>query len=368
MGRTPEIEVIGAGCAGLGLAAALAEAGLDEIHLVTKEMPANRPDHIWGFWGEASLQPAMRLARHHWPRWQIADETGIITHHSTDHAYHALQASHWLASCQARLDAHEDSCVIRQDEAAEEVTAAIRFDSRPPQLPTNVLYQHFLGQYVTSDRPIFDPGCALLMDFRCDQSQGMHFIYLLPFSETEALVESTLFTAEIASDEYYRTAITAYLSRFYASASFTITGEEKGALPLCEIAQTPKKNEIAIGARGGALRPSSGYGFVFIQRHITKLVRHYQQSGEWRPQAPHSPLQLWMDRVFLRVIEGQSPDIPSYFVRLASQLDGASFARFMSGRARWRDLAKVVWAMPPTPFLKAALSLLWRPARKGWVK
>ena len=109
MGRTPEIEVIGAGCAGLSLAAALAEAGLDEIRLVTKEMPANRPDHIWGFWGEASLQPAMRLARHHWPRWQIADETRIITHHSTDHAYHALQASHWLASCQARLDAHQDS-------------------------------------------------------------------------------------------------------------------------------------------------------------------------------------------------------------------------------------------------------------------
>ena len=31
------------------------------------------------------------------------------------------------------------------------------------------------------------------MDFRCDQSQGVHFIYILPFSSTRlnALVEST---------------------------------------------------------------------------------------------------------------------------------------------------------------------------------
>ena len=54
MDRKPEIEVIGAGCAGLGLAAAMAEAGLDEIRLVTKDMPANRPDHIWGFSGRHS--------------------------------------------------------------------------------------------------------------------------------------------------------------------------------------------------------------------------------------------------------------------------------------------------------------------------
>lgn len=368
MVRKPEIEVIGAGCAGLGLAAAIAEAGLGQVRLVTKEMPTQRADHIWGFWGDESLEPAMRLARHHWSSWQISDETHTITHHSTDHAYHALQASHWLAACQTRLEAQDNSRLICQDDISADVTATIRFDSRPPQLPNNVLYQHFLGQYVMSDRPVFTPDCAILMDFRCDQSLGMHFLYLLPFSETEALVESTLFTDEIASGSYYREAIAGYLSRFYQSASFTITGEEKGALPLCEIAPNPKPSEIAIGARGGALRPSSGYGFAFIQRHIGQLVSHYQKTGRWQSRAPHSPLQLWMDRVFLRVIEGQSPDLPSYFVGLAAQLDGAAFARFMSGKARWRDLAKVVWAMPPYPFVKAALSLLWRPARKGWVE
>ena len=31
------------------------------------------------------------------------------------------------------------------------------------------------------------------MDFRVDQSKGMHFVYLLPYSETEALVRSTIF-------------------------------------------------------------------------------------------------------------------------------------------------------------------------------
>ena len=69
---------------------------------------------------------------------------------------------------------------------------SLTFDSRPPRASRNAMLQHFLGQEIQVDKPVFDPSTAILMDFRVDQSKGMHFIYLLPYSPTEALVESTL--------------------------------------------------------------------------------------------------------------------------------------------------------------------------------
>ena len=71
--------------------------------------------------------------------------------------------------------------------------AELVFDSRPPIAPKNAMLQHFLGQEISVDKPVFDSLKAILMDFRVDQSRGMHFIYLLPFSPTCVLIESTLF-------------------------------------------------------------------------------------------------------------------------------------------------------------------------------
>ena len=45
------------------------------------------------------------------------------------------------------------------------------------------------------------------MDFRCDQSRGIHFIYLLPYSPAEALVRSTMLSTKRQSDEFYAEAI-----------------------------------------------------------------------------------------------------------------------------------------------------------------
>ena len=55
----------------------------------------------------------------------------------------------------------------------------------------------FLSQEIEVDRPVFDDSTAILMDFD-DQSHGMHFIYLLPFSPTRALVESNLFSTKVS--------------------------------------------------------------------------------------------------------------------------------------------------------------------------
>ena len=76
-----------------------------------------------------------------------------------------------------------------------------------------------------------------LMDFRVDQSNGMHFIYLIPFSETEALVESTLFTPEKLDDSFYRDTIKRYVEKIYNVSKFEIIEEESGVIPMGKLSQ-----------------------------------------------------------------------------------------------------------------------------------
>ena len=69
------------------------------------------------------------------------------------------------------------------------------------------MLQHFRGVEVKTVQTCFSPDTAILMDFRCDQSRGIHFIYLLPYSPTEALVESTMLSLERQDDAFYTEAI-----------------------------------------------------------------------------------------------------------------------------------------------------------------
>ena len=57
------------------------------------------------------------------------------------------------------------------------------FDSRPPNFKSNILLQHFHGIEIECEEAEFDFKTAILMDFRCDQSKGIHFIYFLPFQK-----------------------------------------------------------------------------------------------------------------------------------------------------------------------------------------
>ena len=61
----------------------------------------------------------------------------------------------------------------------------------------------------------FDPSTIILMDFRCNQSRGLHFIYVIPFSKKKALIESTLFSKNVEDRKFYLSAINSYLKEYF---------------------------------------------------------------------------------------------------------------------------------------------------------
>ena len=344
--RPLQISVIGAGCAGLSLAARAADLPGHQISLIAPKQD-DADDHIWGFWAMPWVQPATVAARKQWTKWRIISHDEDVLHHANQHPYCAIHRHHWLQDCRDKAKA---SGVRFHPELVMQAADDQILDSRPPPVPDGMMLQHFVGWEVTVAAGTFDPTTAILMDFRCDQTRGMHFIYCLPFSDRQALVESTLFSSERAPANYYDRAITTYLQTICGLSAFDVSRRESGVIPLGVLGRHDP-GLVGIGANGGAIRPSSGYAFSFIHKQIDHAVAQAVAGKPLAVGVPHSAFELWMDRIFLAVLRRQPDLAPAIFTAMAAALTGDEFARFLSGEAGIKIWLKVILAMPKIPFL-----------------
>jgi lycopene beta-cyclase len=60
-----------------------------------------------------------------------------------------------------------------------------------------LLIQHFEGWFIKTEDEFFNEKEATFMDFSIEQNTNTRFMYVLPFSKKEALVEFTLFSKDI---------------------------------------------------------------------------------------------------------------------------------------------------------------------------
>ena len=359
--RRQQVRILGDGCAALSLAARAGDLAGHELHLVRPTGAPAESDHVWGFWETPRLAEASRLARAKWHRWSIVSEAGQVVMQSATRPYTALHRRAWTDHCRAKASG---AGVTVTDEAANAGRSTdqpgLVFDSRPASVPGGMMLQHFLGLEIRSKRAVFDSQTAILMDFRVDQSRGMHFIYLLPFSATEALVESTLFTPSVCPEVFYLDSIATYLQAQFGLADFETIRTERGVIPLGTLPRRDP-NISGIGGNGGAIRPSSGYAFPFIQKQIDQAIATANAGGPLRFEVPHRRIDLWMDAVLLTVLRHWPERAPDLFLRMGRALQGDEFARFLGGEADWPLRLKVILAMPKWPFLRGLVRMLAGP-------
>ena len=222
------IGIIGGGCSGLVLANRLLVDGApdkaltlydDERHGPTifgaigtrarhLRAPRAGPPRIAGHIGKSSAM----LARAP-PCWEAVAPAMSVCHHN-------IMNNICATPCQATIASRWKPPPLQRMTRFWRTTN--RFMTPPIGRPCgDGLVQHFQGVHVTAAQPCFDPQVATLMDFRVDQSRGVHFIYMLPFSPTHALVESTLFSPQPCEAAFYQTAISDYLARHFPSITFS---------------------------------------------------------------------------------------------------------------------------------------------------
>lgn len=363
MSELVDIAILGGGSSGLNLAKELS------IHprrapstLVLEPKTPQERDCSWALWTKETPNKNYGAAiKGCWPAWQLIDHSGSVTHGDCHYNYVSLSAGKFLAHCESQL---EDPVSLRRervqqiqtvDEGAlvttdqSTIRAKYVYDSRPIKQAKNGLKQHFLGWEIVTKESVPNPHIATLMDFRTNQSRGVHFIYVLPFTPRHLLVESTLVSTELQDKSWYREAIQTWLKDRNIEISQHM-GEEYGVIPL----ENPMPNNRSIGTASGAIRRSSGYGFTAIQQQ-TKLLAEGIMRGDYRvPKPIHKGLNK-MDSIFNGVLLNYPSLSTDIFMRTAQTLSGDQFAQFMLGRADAYSWAKVIAAMPKLPFLKQTL-------------
>ncbi len=227
------------------------------------------------------------------------------------------------------------------------------------------LLQHFKGWVVKTPAPAFDPAEPTMMDFRIDQHGECRFMYVLPFSETEALVEFTLFTPVLLPPEAYDEALKAYLRDFLNVTDFQILEQEFGIIPMSDEPTTerPGPRVLRTGTAGGSTRPSTGYTFARTQRRLQTLADNLAKHGQ--PYAPGGSVipipkrYLFYDRIFLNVFLNHRHLPADIFTKLYQRNQAAAVFRFLDEENSFVEDLRVMWAVPKLPFTRAALDVLW---------
>ena len=355
--------IVGAGAAGLSLCHALLERGVTDEIVILDRKPAFTDDRTWCFWNTVP-HPFSHLASSCWNRWEVVGADGRrAVQSSTRGGYACLRGSDFYAYVTEVIRRHPNvtlklGCPV--DAALPD--ADFVFDSRPRPVPPGGLSfsQRFYGQFVRANTPAFDPARCTLMDFRVSQERGLHFVYILPFSPTEALVENTYIqplAAENIGAEQHRREISMYLREQWNSGTFTAEREEAGAIPMTTQAFPKRDGRVFfIGTAGGCAKPSSGYTFTRIQAQCRQIAdAAAAERLDSFQGAPTSARFRFFDAVFLQALHDHPEAFPGYFARLFSRVPPDTLTAFLSETSLWPSDFHILRALPLRPFLAAAL-------------
>ena len=218
------------------------------------------------------------------------------------------------------------------------------------------LLQHFKGWVVKTTPGTFDPGAMTFMDFRISQQGETRFVYVLPLSDAEALVEFTVFSPTLLALETYDKVLREYLSSFLGLKSYTVQDEEFGVIPMTNF-PFPSGQEgrvINIGTAGGFVKASSGYAFKRTLQKIERFVDAWEQHGQPEPGLLVSPWSFRaFDSIFLQVLQSQNELGSEIFTSLFKKLPPALVLRFLDEQSTFAENLRLVSAPPAGPFLRA---------------
>jgi lycopene beta-cyclase len=241
---------------------------------------------------------------------------------------------------------------------AEYIFNSILFEKPVLKKNEHYLLQHFKGWIIETPVPAFNPSEATMMDFRVDQQGGATFVYVMPFTETKALVEYTLFTEALLQPQQYDEALKKYINKYLKIGNYSLLEEEFGVIPMTNHRfLCGDQSIINIGTAGGQTKASSGYTFMFIQKHSKAIVEQLIKTG--KPDiSMFSKRFHFYDSVLLEVLAGKKLSARNIFTPIIKENKPQHLLRFMDNESSLSEDLKIISSLPAWPFLKAAMKQL----------
>ena len=225
----------------------------------------------------------------------------------------------------------------------------------------NSLLQHFKGWIIKTEKPVFNPEIGRLMDFRVSQENGATFMYVLPTSTTEALVEYTLFSPRVLDKEVYTLELKKYIKEELEIDNYTLIHQEFGVIPmsLAKFEQNPKLNVINIGTSGGYTKASSGYTFQFIQKNIIEIINNLVEGNNIiHPTSFKNKYYQWTDRTLLDVLLSNKLTGKDVFTQMFQKVPVERVLAFLGNESSFLEDLLIFKSFPVKPFLTSGVKQL----------
>ncbi len=224
------------------------------------------------------------------------------------------------------------------------------------------LLQHFKGWLIETKEPSFKPTVATFMDFKVSQEHGTTFMYVMPTSTTQALVEYTLFTENLLQPQEYETALQKYIASYLNISNYTIIHQEFGIIPMTN--HKFKRHEgmvVNIGIAGGQAKGSSGYAFQFIQKRIKSIVQCLVKNNHPYVACSFADKKFNLyDSVLLHVLQHKKLSGDKIFAAIFKKNKAETVLKFLDNESNLLDDLKIMNSVPTGIFLPAAMREMFK--------
>jgi lycopene beta-cyclase len=223
-----------------------------------------------------------------------------------------------------------------------------------------LLQQHFIGWFIKSKETVFNPDVATFMDFSVEQRGNTRFMYVLPTSSTEALLEYTLFSKDLLSKDEYENEIQDYIQKLGIS-DYEIVEKEQGNIPMTSYKfwKHNTKNILNIGSVGGWTKASTGYTFKNTTKKSRQLVEFLKTNSNLTKF--HKIDKFWFyDLLFLDVLFKRNELGSKVFSSLFKKGNPTLIFKFLDEESTFLEDLQVIWKCPKGLFIRALFGRLFR--------
>jgi lycopene beta-cyclase len=375
--------IAGGGAAGLSLAYYISQSSLSRarVAIVDREQKKQN-DRTWCFWS-GEYTPFDRIIHRRWPTVRFCGGGRELNIDCSPYEYRMIRGIDFYEHTQSVLSGfpgiefiYGSVDEVRDGESEATVvvdgtpmTAEWVFDSLflPKEFSVDTsryhfLLQHFRGWFIRTDEPVFSPDRATLFDFRTPQLGSMRFVYLLPFSPHQGLVEYTLFSDRLLEPEEYRERLDEYIRSVLGCSSYEIEDEEDGIIPMTD-APFPRaggKRIMYTGTKGGMVKASTGFAFRRTQKDSMAIVESLEREGHpfHGQQAPGR--YATFDSLLLQLLLRRGELAERIFTDLFGNNPIDRLFRFLDEEGTLGENLKLMSTVPWFPFIGAWLKLKLR--------
>lgn len=223
-----------------------------------------------------------------------------------------------------------------------------------------LLQQHFIGWFIKSEQPVFNPEQATFMDFSVEQKGNTRFMYVLPTSKTEALLEYTLFSHKHLKTEEYENEIQQYIEKL-GITNYEIVEKEQGSIPMTcyPFWKANTKSTINVGTAGGWTKASTGYTFKNSDTKSTELVAFLQRETDFTKF--HKRTKFWLyDLLLLDILDRKNELGSSIFSSMFKKGNPTLIFEFLDEETSFIEDITVILKCPKILFIKAIFHVAFK--------